>query len=285
MGGGGGGKGGGGGEADTVSSAAPWSGQIPYLIGGRNSQGNYVPGVFPEAARLYESGKLAGEYYPGDTVAPESDYTKKARDMIYGRATGGSDVIDQAAEGMTGIVNGSALEDNTGLNLLNQYAQDVNPYIDSLYQDASQEALAQLNANFSRAGRYGSGAHEAAAGDAVENLANQMYSNAYNQAVGAAGNAAGAYNQGIANQVSAASPAQSLGNQAYTDASQLAQAGTSLDDYNQSVLDAKVDRWNYNQQRDMTALQNYLNLVGGSYGGQAESHTETDAGGGKGGGK
>ena len=283
--GGGGGKGGGGGEADTTSSSAPWAGQIPYLIGGRNSQGNEVKGVFPEAARLYESGGLAGDYYPGETVAPESDYTKQAREMIYDRASGGSDVIDQATQGMAGVVNGSALEGNEGLNTLNQYAQSVNPYIGSLYRDASQEALAALNANFSKAGRYGSGAHEAAAGDAAENLANQMFSNAYNQAVGAAGTAAGAYNQGISNQIAAASPAQSLGNQAYTDASQLAQAGASLDDYNQSRVDAEVDRWNYNQQKDMLALQNYLNLVGGSYGGQGESHTETSSGGGKGGGK
>ncbi len=287
MGGGGGlfgGGGGGGGESETTSSSAPWGPQIPYLIGGTNSQGNEVKGVFPEAARLYESGGLAGDYYSGDTVAPESNYTTTARDMIYNRAMNGSGVIDAATQGMTGIVNGSALQNNTGLNTLNQYAQSSNPYIDSLYQDASQEALAALNANFSKAGRYGSGAHEAAAGDAAENLANQMYSNAYNQAVSAAGTAANAYNQGISNQISAANPAQNLGNQAYTDASQLAQAGASLDDYNQSKVDAEVDRWNYNQQKDMTALQNYLNLIGGSYGGQAESQTETESSGGKGGG-
>lgn len=72
--GGGGGKGGGG-ESETTSSSAPWSAQIPYLIGGKNSQGTEVKGVFPEAARLYESGGLAGEYYPGQTVADESGYT------------------------------------------------------------------------------------------------------------------------------------------------------------------------------------------------------------------
>lgn len=287
MGGGGGlfgGGGGGGGESESTSSSAPWSPQIPYLIGGTNTQGDEVPGVFPEAARLYQSGKLAGEYYPGETVAPESEYTLRARQMISDRAQNGSDVIDQATAGMTDVVNGSALRNNTGLNLLNQYAQSSNPYLDDLYKDASQEALSALNANFSKAGRYGSGAHEAAAGDVAENLANQMYSNAYNQAVGAAGTAAGAYNQGISNQIAAANPAQALGNQPYTDAGWLAQAGASLDDYNQSKVDAAVDRWNYNQQKDMTALQNYLNLVGGSYGGQAESHTETEADGGKGGG-
>ena len=283
MGGGGGGKGGGG-ESTTTSSAAPWSAQIPYLIGGKNSQGMEVKGVFPEAARLYESGGLAGEYYPNSTVADESGYTTQARQMIANRATNGDANIDTAASSMASILNGSALSNNSGLNALNQYAQSTNPYIDALYSQAADKTNAAINGNFSQNGRYGSGAQANAIADADTNLANQMYSNAYNQAVSAAGNAANAYNQGINSQIAAATPAQSLSNQAYTDASQLAQAGTSLDDYNQSVVDADVDRWNYNQQRDMTALQNYLNLVGGSYGGSGTSTTETDSGG-KGGGK
>ena len=283
MGGGGGGKGGGG-ESETTSSSAPWSAQIPYLIGGKNSQGEEVKGVFPEAARLYESGGLAGEFYPGQTVADESGYTTQARQMIANRATNGDANIDNAASSMANILNDGALANNSGLNLLNQYAGSTNPYIDSLYSQAANKTNAAINSNFSANGRYGSGAQASAIADADQNLANEMYSNAYNQAVSAAGTAANAYNQGIASQIAAASPAQSLSNQAYTDASQLAQAGTSLDDYNQSVVDADVDRWNYNQQRDMTALQNYLNLVGGSYGGQGESTTETDSGG-KGGGK
>ena len=285
MGGGGGGKGGGGGESTTTSSAAPWGAQIPYLIGGKNSQGVEVKGVFPEAARLYESGGLAGEYYPGQTVADESGYTTTARDMINARATGGDANIDNAASSMANILNGSAMAGNTGLNALNQYAQSTNPYIDSLYDHAADKANAAINGNFSQAGRFGSSAQANAVADADQNLANEMYSNAYNQAVSAAGNAASAYNQGVNSQIAAASPAQSLSNQAYTDAAQLAQAGSSLDDYNQSKVDADVDRWNYNQQKDMLALQNYLNLVGGSYGGQGESTTETDSGGGKGGGK
>ena len=119
MGGGGGGKGGGGGESTTTSSAAPWGAQIPYLIGGKNSQGVEVKGVFPEAARLYESGGLAGEYYPGQTVADESGYTTTARDMINARATGGDANIDNAASSMANILNGSAMADNAGLNALN----------------------------------------------------------------------------------------------------------------------------------------------------------------------
>ena len=268
----------------TTSSSAPWSAQIPYLIGGKNSQGTEVKGVFPEAARLYESGGLAGEYYPGQTVADESGYTTQARQMIANRATNGDANVDNAASSMANILNGGALANNSGLNLLNQYAGSTNPYINSLFQTAANNTNAAINSNFSQNGRYGSGAHANAIASADTNLANQMYSNSYNQAVSAAGNSANAYNQGITSQIAAASPAQSLSNQKYTDAAQLAQAGTSLDDYNQSVVDANVDRWNYNQQRDMTALQNYLNLVGGSYGGSGTSTTETDSGG-KGGGK
>ena len=154
MGGGGGGKGGGG-ESTTTSSAAPWGAQIPYLIGGKNSQGVEVKGVFPEAARLYESGGLAGEYYPGQTVADESGYTTTARDMLNARATGGDANIDNAASSMANILNGSAMADNTGLNALNQYAQATNPYIDSLYDHAGDKANAAINGNFSQAGRDG----------------------------------------------------------------------------------------------------------------------------------
>lgn len=283
--GGGGGKDSGGNETSSSGSSAPWEGQIPYLIGGTDAQGNEVKGVLPEAARLYDNGGLAGDYYTGDTVASESPYTTSARDMIYNRATQGSDVINQATQGATDIVNGTALSNNTGLNTLNQYSQSTNPYIDSLYQQAAQNQNTAINSNFEANGRYGSGAQAQAIADADQQLANEMYSNAYNQAVTAAGNAANAYNTGVSNQVSALSQAQNLGNQAYTDASNLAEAGASLDDYNQSVVDADVDRWNYNEQKDMTALQNYLNLVGGQYGGTSESTSTTSGSSGSKGGK
>lgn len=278
MGGGGGGKGGGSAETETTSNSAPWGEQIPYLIGGTNSNGDTVKGVFPEAARLYDSGGLAGDYYNGSTVAPESDYTTQARQMVANRAANGSGIINTATDSTSNILNGNAQANNTGLNALNSFTEDDNPYISDLYNKAAGNAVATVNSNFSKAGRYGSGAQAAAVSDTASNLANQMYSNAYNQKLNAAGQSANAYNHGVNTQLAAATTGQSLGNQAYTDAAQLANAGASLDDYNQSVTDADVDRWNYNQQKDLIALQNYLNLVGGTYGGQSTSNSESSGG-------
>ena len=270
MGGGGGGKGGGEAETQSSSSSAPWGPQQPYL-----------KEIFSKAQELYNSGQLAPEYYSGKTVADQSSYTKNAMKMAADRAMNGSDIINQATAGITDVVNGNALANNTGLNLLNQYAQGTNPYIDALYQDAAGQAAAQINGAFSKAGRYGSGAQAAALSDSMTDLANQMYSNAYNQAVSAAGNAANAYNTGVGTQVSSAQAAQNLGNQAYTDAEALSQVGAVADDYAQSLIDAKIEKYNYNAQRPMMALQNYLNLVSGQYGGETNATTETSSGGGK----
>ena len=60
---------------------------------------------------------------------------------------------------------------------------------------------------------------------------------------------------------------QQLANQAYTDAEALSQAGGMMDDYNQQLINADIDRYNYNQQKALLALQNYNNLIQGSYGG------------------
>ena len=75
------------------------------------------------------------------------------------------------------------------------------------------------------------------------------------------------YNTGIGQQVVAGQTGQQLANQAYTDAEALSQAGGMMDDYNQQLINADIDRYNYNQQKALLALQNYNNLIQGSYGG------------------
>lgn len=70
-----------------------------------------------------------------------------------------------------------------------QYTQQVlsgdfmggNPYLDENFDRAAGQVRNQLDTQFAKAGRYGAGAHEAAAGDAYNNLASDMYGNAYNQ--------------------------------------------------------------------------------------------------------
>ena len=248
--------GGGGGSTTTVQKADPWAGQQPYL-----------QNIFQQAQQLYNAGGMAPNYYPGQTVADQSDWTKQALQMQADRAQSGSPLITNASNAMNNITTGQALAGNQGLNTLNQLAQEDNPYVDELYNRANSQVQANLDGNFNRAGRYGSGAHEAAAADAANNLAAQMYSSLWDKRADAAQAAGQLYNTGIGQQVVAGQTGQQLANQAYTDAEALSQAGGMMDDYNQQLINADIDRYNYNQQKALLALQNYNNLIQGSYGG------------------
>ena len=250
------GKKGGGGSTTTVQKSDPWAGQQPYL-----------QNTFQQAQQLYNAGGMAPNYYPGQTVAGQSDWTKQALQMQADRAQSGSPLITNASNAMNNITTGQALAGNQGLNTLNQLAQEDNPYVDELYNRANSQVQANLDGNFNRAGRYGSGAHEAAAADAANNLAAQMYSSLWDKRADAASSAGQLYNTGIGQQVVAGQTGQQLANQAYTDAEALSQAGGIMDEYNQQLINANIDRYNYDQQKALLALQNYNNLIQGSYGG------------------
>lgn len=260
MGGGGKGGGGGGGSTTTVQKADPWEGQQPYL-----------KDIFEQAKNMYEGGQLAPDYYEGNTVAGQSDWTKQALKMQADRALNGSQLINDASNAMGNVMTGQALQGNQGLNTLNQMAQEDNPYADELYNRANSQAQAGINAGFNAAGRYGSGAHAAASADAANNLANQMYGSMWDKRVAAAQGAGQLYNQGIGQQIMGAGQAQQLGNQAYTDSAALSEAGGVMDDYNQQLINADIDRWNYDQNKALQALSNYNQLIQGNYGGTSTS--------------
>ena len=262
-----GGKGGGGGSTTTVQKADPWSGQQPYLTD-----------IFQQAQKLYNNGGMAPDYYPGQTVADQSSWTQNALQMQADRAQNGSPLIDNASNAMNNITTGQALADNQGLNTLNQLSQEDNPYVDELYNRANNQVQASLDGNFSRAGRYGSGAHEAAAADAANNLATQMYSSLWDKRADAAASAGQLYNTGIGQQVVAGQAGQQLANQAYTDAAALSEAGGVVDDYNQQLINADIDRYNYEQQQALLALQNYNNLIQGNYGGTSTTTGQQSGG-------
>ena len=297
------GSSGGSNSTTTVQKADPWSGQQPYLLD-----------IFSEAKKLYDSGGLSADYYPGSTVAPQSGWTAQALQMQAERALGGSASVQAAQGTVDGIAAGQALAGNAGLGVLEGLAssdinagnaglaalesmsQAQNPYLNSLYQDASREALSVLDGSFSRAGRYGSGAHAAAQADAATDLAASMYGSAYQQQMQAAAQAASAYNAGLGQQIgaaqaagqlygagvnqqiSAAAMAQNLANQGYTDAAALSEAGALQESYAQRLLNAEIDRWNYDQQKELSALNAYSQLIQGSYG--SVNTTSTEEGGG-----
>lgn len=257
----------GGGSSTTVQKADPWVNQQPYL-----------QDIFAHAQQFYNNGQLAPDYYPGKTVAAQSDWSKEALQMQADRAQNGSPLITSASNAVSSITSGQALENNQGLNVLNQMASEDNPYVDELYSRANSQAQSAINGNFSAAGRYGSGAHAAASADAANNLANDMYSSLWDRRADAATSAGQLYNAGTAQQIAAAQTGQQLANQAYADAAALSEAGGVLDDYNQQLINADIDRWNYNQNKPLQALQNYNNLIQGSYGGTTTTTGQQSSG-------
>ena len=355
-------------QLNTLAASAPVT-QKQALTGN---------GAMNSLNKLANSDTLAGNsgYGTLNTLAGQATGKGNAGLTALNRYAGQDFNAGNAAlKSLQGTSGAGINKGNTALAQLNQLATNDNPYMDALYQRANSQAQASLDANFNRAGRYSSGAHEAAAADAANNLADQMYSNLYNQRINAANaasgaylqgmneginaqqaagqlynqgqqlgvnaaqDAAGAYNQALAQRIAAAQDAGSLYNQdlstragmfsnagglynsgignlinaygqqanaaqgagslyntgvgqrvvaaqagqqlaqqPYTDAAMLSEAGGVRDDYQQQLINAAIDRYNYEVQRPLQALSTYNQLISGNYGGTSTAQGQQAAG-------
>ena len=269
----------GGGSTTTNTVATPWEGQQPYLTD-----------VFSKAQTGYYSGNyanpndtainsLAPAYYLGQTIADQSDATLAAQNMQAQRAVSGDDKygsVGNAAQTAIGIMQGGNVNGNQGLQALNELISQDNPYVDQLYQRANDQAQAGIDSTYNKAGRYGSGAMAAAKAEAANNLATDMYSQLYDKRADTAASAAGAYSDAMGQQLDAAKLGLEVGKQPYTDAAALSEVGNAQDAYRQALIDADIDRYNYNAQRALTALSNYNQLIQGTYGGTNTSTAKQD---------
>lgn len=74
---------------------------------------------------------------------------------------------------------------NTSMDYLRPTAEgkflNANPYIDALYAKARDAVGTGIDSRFSKAGRYGSGAHQGVLGTTFDNLATDIYGNNYAQ--------------------------------------------------------------------------------------------------------
>lgn len=224
--------------------STPWAGQQPYLSD-----------LF---ARAQANLNQPPQYFPGSTVAPQSNATQKAIDMAQGTATN-----LQGAPGQ-------------GLNLAlyNMGAgRDVgnDPYLQSAISAAMQPViqdfgtaggpLSAIRSHFQSANSGGTGTREGIAqglayrslGQQLTNMSQSMTENAYQGA------------QQRAVQSLALMP-QTLQSQAYP-SELMAAAGTTQDDYAQALLQDQINRWNFQQTLPAQQLAQYQNLVTGNFGG------------------
>lgn len=178
-----------------------------------------------DATKLYQAGGLNLNYYPGQTVAGLAPETTQGWNATAQRAQAGSPTLGAANQYVQGILTGN----DTGL---------LDPAIDRIRSG--------VNANYSAAGRYGSGSHDRAVGDAVGNL--------------------------IFNRMDqAAQFAPQLAQADYYDAQQLGNVGSQRQAYAQDLINADINRFNFQQQSPANAISLYQQLVGGNYGGTSQT--------------
>lgn len=236
----------GGGTTTTVQQADPWSGQQDYL-----------KDIYGKTQEWYNTDSPA--YYDGSTVADLGPTTQQAIDLQTQRATAGSGLTD---------TGGNLIQSTLEGNYLN-----ANPYLDANFKAGADnitqsyyDAINNVNSGASSAGRYGSGMQQFATNQANDTLASnlgdlytQTYYNNYT-------NERGNQNQALGSAVDYA-------NQDYTDLAKLAEAGAVTDEQAQAMIDADVNKWNYNENLTANKLGQYLGLVSGNYGGSTSTQT------------
>lgn len=246
-----------------------------------------------EAQNLYNSGS-GGNTYQGSTVAPLSGTTISGINQLAQAGanwnTSGSRPLFQqigtaaASNPFTNYLTNAAASAGrpsySEQNLAGIAAGQDNPYFEQALKGQLDKTAAQVQSQFSGAGRYGSGANTGALADSLGNirstaLSNQWNTNIQNQ-LAANGqmdsarlqgqtlqgnllsNAGNLYSTGVGQAQNAAQSIANLDQQQFTNrlagANATVQAGNMLDTQNQQQLADQIAQWYANDNQDWTRL-------------------------------
>lgn len=188
--------------------------------------------------------------YQGPQVAEMDPNVTSGQNAQLGIANRGS-MSNAAQTGIGGIQNilnsgGIGAPTQQALGYLNPYASGAyinnNPYLDKIIQGAIGDATTNANAQFSKAGRYGSGTHiSQLAGDAADISADYRYRDYLQQQgnqLNAINQMAGIGQQGVANIYNAGGALNNLQTPLYSDAQTQKGVGAERMDYRQAQIDA-----------------------------------------------
>lgn len=189
-----------------------------------------------EAQQLYTSQRP--EYYAGSTVADFTPGTELALNTMAGRAMMGNPLLPAAQQTAMDTLQGQYMG---GDEFMRAYGNDI---------------MDNVSSQFAKAGRFGSGYHAKTAADQLGSKALQLYDSERNR------------------QQQAMQMAPGLAQADYADIDRLRAAFAPYDQLNQAKLSDDVARWDFYQNRDQQALQNYMNMALAA-GGQGQTSTAT----------
>lgn len=297
----------------SQASSEPWSAVQPYL-----------QQLYEGANRLYQGTGGTIPYYPGSTVAPQSQYTLASQQGMLDRL-GQSGIFGQGYAPASNLMQSLMSQFNPAIFGYNDFAGGEfgptstlggsaavnslmptamgdmlgsNPYLDQMFQGAASQVgdqfrtqtMPALQSMFSQAGRYGPGSSMTNAvdlqnqgfGQTLNRLASNIYGTNYAnerqlqmqaaQQLGALGTADVESQlrglQGLGqtaqydtqNMMQLLNPLMSTMNQ---DLGMLGGIGSQQFGYNQSLIDADRQRWDWvNQQGSYLPLQQFSSLIG-----------------------
>jgi hypothetical protein len=197
---------------------------------------------------------LLQKYYPDSTIANQSPQTQQAIGLLTNRATNGSPITSAYQTQVADTLNGKYLDPQS------------NPYfkgaLNNIADAYARGTGAQTASAFNKAGAYGGSAMQE-----TQAANNQAFANSLNDL----GNTQ--YQQGRQQQLQAGLMAPDAANADYKDIAQLANAGGTVDQRNQDLLNSNISRFNFNQQAPIDALKQYQGLISGNYGSSGSQTT------------
>lgn len=208
----------------------------------------YVQYGLSEAQRLYQTPNIP-QYYPGQTYIGPSQQTQTALEAAQARAMQGNPLVPAAQQQLQQTIQGQYLGANPYLQAALQPGFEA---AQRQYESATNQALS----NFSRAGRYGSGAMQGA----LTNVGGE-FARALTGQAGQLGYANYADERG--RQLAAIQAAPAMAAQDYADIQRLANVGQQTEAYQEMALQDAINRFNFAQQAPYARLQSFLS---GAYG-------------------
>jgi len=221
--------------------------------GGTSNTTQSIPAELNPLATAYTN-KAIGlsnspfQAYNGDRYADMNTYQNLGLGMTMDRALSGSQTMNNAESNLNQMMNGGS-----------------NPYLDAMVNRAQGNVLGNANQAAVRSGSFGNSGIAEAAAKQMGDVATQMYG--------------GAYQQDQANRLQAMQMAPTFANQAYTDASQLFNAGQTMQDQTQQNLDFGYEEFMRGLNKPYQDLAAMSGVFGSNLGGT--STTQQSGGGGK----
>jgi len=230
----------------STQTNAPWIKAQPYITYGMK-----------QAQNLQKAG--TGFNAPNfQTWSPYGAETKASLAGIQGIANQGNPLAGQSMGAISGILSGDI---NNKYNSL--YANAGNPYFEQAVQGQSDQIANDVQRQFGGMGRIGSAADTGALTSQLGNFRSQALANQWNQNIANQRGILGDQSQG---QLAAVAAAPGAYQQQYLPAERLGQVGAAWDDQQQRALQARIDKFNTNQQAPLNRLQFYNQQIGASGG-------------------